>query len=231
MHRLEQALVEDRPRLLWISNPVNPLGCLLPLAWLEHFLSLARETGTVVVVDEAYGDYTDGDETPLTAAAFLAGNPHLMVLRTFSKIYGLPSLRVGYMMCANKEYCRAVTAYRPIFPFSWFSLYTCQLALLDDDWLLETRHNLALRKPIVAKGIQALGCEALPSQTNTIMFRHPWLQAMVLQHNLADHGVLVANLDQVSGIEGQGWLRMTVRAEDENQIFLNALAEAAQGNG
>jgi histidinol-phosphate aminotransferase len=221
--RLEAALLAEQPRLLWISNPINPLGCLLPLAVLERLLLLAGHTGTAVVVDEAYAEYTDSDEAPLSAASLLAANPHLIVLRTFSKIYGLPNLRVGYMICANQEYCRGVLAYRPTFPFSWFSLYTCQLALLDDDWLMEARSRLAQRKPIVEQGLDSLpGYERLPSQTNTIMFRQCDLSAETVQHRLADQGVLVANLDQVAGIEGQGWLRMTVRSEVENRIFLDA---------
>lgn len=221
--RLEAALLAEQPRLLWISNPVNPPGCLLPQTVLERLLALAGRTGTLVVVDEAYAEYTDSDQTPLSAASLLQTNLHLIVLRTFSKIYGLPNLRVGYMICANQECCRGVLAYRPIFPFSWFSLYTCQLALLDDDWLMEARSRLAQRKPIVEQGLNGLtGYEQIPSQTNTIMFRHHDLSAETVQHGLADQGVLVANLDQVAGIEGQGWLRMTVRSELENQIFLDA---------
>ena len=221
--RLEAALPALQPRLLWISNPVNPTGCLLPQALLERLLALAGRTGTVVVVDEAYAEYTDNDQTPLSAASLLTANSHLIVLRTFSKIYGLPSLRVGYMICANQECCRGVLAYRPVFPFSWFSLYTCQLALIDDDWLMEVRNRLAQRKPIVEQGLDGQGgYERIPSQTNTIMFRHHDLSAETVQHGLADQGVLVANLDQVAGIEGQGWLRMTVRSERDNQIFLDA---------
>ncbi len=221
--RLEAALLAEQPRLLWISNPVNPTGCLLPQALLERLLLLARQTGTVVVVDEAYAEYTDSDQTPLSAASLLQANTHLMVLRTFSKIYGLPNLRVGYMICANQDCCRGVLAYRPTFPFSWFSLYTCQLALLDDDWLMEARSRLAQRKPIVEQGLDGVsGYERIPSQTNTIMFRHGDLSAETVQHRLADQGVLVANLDQVAGIEGQGWLRMTVRSEAENTVFLDA---------
>ena len=221
--RLEAALPTLRPRLLWISNPVNPTGCLLPQALLERLLALAGRTGTVVVVDEAYAEYTDNGQTPLSAASLLEANSHLIVLRTFSKIYGLPSLRVGYMICANQAYCRGVLAYRPVFPFSWFSLYTCQLALIDDDWLMEVRSRLAQRKPIVEQGLDSQdGYERITSQTNTIMFRHHNFSAETLQHGLADQGVLVANLDQVAGIEGQGWLRMTVRSERDNQIFLDA---------
>ena len=155
----------------------------------------------------------------------LAAHPHLMVLRTFSKIYGLPNLRVGVFMSANPEYRRGVLAYRPTFPLSWFSLYTCQLALLDDDWLIEARSRLSRRKPLVEAGLDALtGFERLPSQVNTVMFRHRELPAAEVQHRLADHGVLVANLDQVSGIQNQGWLRMTVRSEADNAVFLVACA-------
>ncbi len=231
LQRLEAAMQAHHPRLLWISHPINPLGCALPMTVLERLVTLAAATGTAVVIDEAYGEYIDPDEAPCSCARLLAAHPHLMVLRTFSKIYGLPNLRVGVFMSANPEYRRGVLAYRPTFPLSWFSLYTCQLALLDDDWLIEARSRLSRRKPLVEAGLDALtGFERLPSQVNTVMFRHRNLPAAEIQHRLADHGVLVANLDQVSGIQNQGWLRMTVRSEADNTVFLAACAVISTGD-
>lgn len=193
--RIERALIDDRPWLLWISNPVNPMGCLLPMKLLERLLSVTEDAGTIMIVDEAYGEYTDNDDFLVTAAGFVRDNPHVIVLRTFSKIYGLPNLRVGYMISMNEQYRRGVLAYRPTFPFSWLSLYTCQLALLDDDWLIEARSKVARRKPIVEDTLRTLGFEVIPSATNTIMFRHPETSGSSLQHDLANHGVLVANLE------------------------------------
>ena len=228
--RLETELELRRPRVLWISTPVNPVGCALPRELLERLVARAARTGTWVVVDEAYGEYVDGDEGPRSCAVLVPTHPNLAVLRTFSKIYGLPSLRVGLLMSSDETLRRAVQHFRPTFPFSWFSLYTCQLALLDDDWLAEARSRLARRRPPVEAGLDALaGFQRVPTDVNTLLFRHRDLAALDLQTRLADRGALVANVDAVAGMEGQGWLRMTIREEADNAAFLEACAGAAQG--
>lgn len=214
-------------RLLWISNPINPTGQHIPADAIETLLSLASKTGTLLVVDEAYGEYGDTPDRIRSASALLKTYPNLMVLRTFSKIHCLPSARVGYMASSSEALRRAVNTYRPMFPFSWFSLYMAQLAVLDTDYVNEIRRRNQERKDRFWARIQREDSglhafEFLDSDTNTLMFRHADLRADALHGFLAAHGFLTANLNRLTGIRNQGFLRMTLHGDAVNEEFLDA---------
>ncbi|MGL1860963.1 MAG: histidinol-phosphate aminotransferase family protein [Pseudodesulfovibrio sp.] len=216
-----KAIAETRPKLVWISNPVNPTGQHVPLHEIRKVVDACKLAEVPVVVDEAYGEYSDTDDGYVSAAAMVPENPHLMVLRTFSKMYSLPSARVGYMMCASPELRAAVNLYRPMFPFSWFSLYLAQLAVLDDDYIVESRTRLARRKAAFMDAVSGFTqFEFIPSDTNTLMFRHASLSADELVMALTKKGILTANLNKVDGIEGLQFLRMTIRSSDDNAVFV-----------
>ena len=89
------ALINDRTRLVFIANPNNPTGTWLKTAELEAFLAAVPEQ-VIVVVDEAYGEYVEAEADCPNALRWLDRFPNLIVTRTFSKVYGLAGLRVGY---------------------------------------------------------------------------------------------------------------------------------------
>lgn len=230
---LERCMADGDIKLTWISNPVNPTGQHIPLEHIGRLVESARRSGGFIVVDEAYGEYTDDADGVVSATRFLHENPQLMVLRTFSKIHCLPSARVGYMMCSDPQPRQAVNTFRPMFPFSWISLYMAQLALLDDEHVEQTRAGIISRKARLMELLAApdSGLDAftfLDSDTNTLMFRHQRMQAAELGEALARRGFLVANLNGISGISGQQYLRMTLHEESANDLFLDACAEAAR---
>ncbi|TYT74510.1 aminotransferase class I/II-fold pyridoxal phosphate-dependent enzyme [Desulfobotulus mexicanus] len=215
-------------RLLWISNPVNPTGQFIALDDIHALLSHASATGTFVVIDEAYGEYTDRPDAIRSASAFLKSYPNLMVLRTFSKVHCLPSARVGYMIASSESLRQAVNTYRPMFPFSWFSLYMAQLAVLDTDYVNEIRKRNLERKThffeLIREKNSELGAFSfLNSDTNTLMFRHRNLGADALHELLAKQGFLTANLNRLTGIQNQGFLRMTLHGDGVNEKFIDAI--------
>ena len=225
-----ETLGRTRPNLVWISNPVNPTGQDLPLSWIGAVVRAAAELNIAVVVDEAYGEYTDRDDRIISAAELAADQPNLMVLRTFSKIHALPSLRVGYLMSSSPQILEAVNLYRPMFPFSWFSLFVAQIALVDEEHPQRARRQTARRRDkLIADlaGLPAYDC--LPSATNTIMVRQPDYSAQGLWSALAARGVLAANLAHINGLSGQEFLRLTVRSGADNDYLIRALKDIAEG--
>ncbi len=210
------------PKLLWISNPVNPTGQSLPLKWMEELTAACALQGTAVVVDEAYGEYTDTDREIVSASRLTRKYENLMVLRTFSKIHALPSLRVGYLMCAGRDILKAVSLYRPMFPFSWFSLFLAGIASIDEEHVQGARRKLHVRHERLYRQLETLKTFShLPSQTNTLMLRSAYLNATELWQGLAKRGFLTANLNRVNGLKGQNFLRMTVCSEEENDLFIH----------
>lgn len=105
--------------------------------------------------------------------AFLSAVPNFSVLRTFSKIHALPSLRVGYLMCSNQDVIEAVTFYRPMFPFSWFSLFVAQIASIDDEHVkLSRATNIKRRNRLYEQLSELETFIYIPSETNTLMLKN-----------------------------------------------------------
>ncbi|MEA3333002.1 MAG: histidinol-phosphate transaminase [Pseudomonadota bacterium] len=223
---LKELISTHAPKLLWISNPVNPTGQSLPLVWLEELATACALQGTAIVVDEAYGEYTDTDQKVVSASGLTQKCGNLMVLRTFSKIHALPSLRVGYLMCSDGDILQAISLYRPMFPFSWFSLFLAGTASIDEEHVQEARRKLSLRYERLCRQLETLNTfSCLPSQTNTLMLRNLQLSADELWQALAKRGFLTANLNRVNGLKGQNFLRMTICSEAENDLFISACRE------
>jgi histidinol-phosphate aminotransferase len=223
-------ITEKQPALVWISNPVNPTGQDLPMSWIRAVAEQAQATGTAVVVDEAYGEYTDPDYGRQGAFSLIPGHPNLMVLRTFSKIHALPGIRVGYMMCGEPEIIKAVELYRPMFPFSWFSLFVAQAAFVDEEQPIKARQRTQERKQVLYAQLNAMPrYQYLPTATNTIMLRHESLGAVRLWKELAARGCLTANLNGINGLKGEEFLRITIRAREDNAKLTDALEQADQG--
>ncbi|WP_029895912.1 pyridoxal phosphate-dependent aminotransferase [Desulfohalovibrio reitneri] len=224
-----ERLRHGRFRLLWLSNPVNPTGQHIPVAEIGRMVKAARLAGTAVVVDEAYGEYTDRPEGVVSASRFLAEAPNLLVLRTFSKAHCLPGGRVGYLLCASGGLRKAVDAYRPMFPAPWISLHLAKLAASDPDHATRAREMAAGRRTrFLANASRLPGFQFLASDTNTIMFRHHQADADTLHAALAARGFLTANLNSLTGIQGHNWLRLTLHRDELNDAFLQACRKAVQ---
>lgn len=215
-----KAYKEQAPKLLWISNPINPTGQFIPHEHLQQIITQTNKS-LIIVVDEAYGECTDSDSGYISAAKFVSSTPNLIVLRTFSKLYGLAGARVGYMICSSPLLRKAVHYYRQYFPLSLLSLYLAQLATLDDAYLCECRGRIIRRKNAFLNDTKILtDFQFLPSSTNTIMFKHKLLEAKTLFLLLAQQGILTANISGVTGIKDEHFLRMTLRTHHDNSLFI-----------
>jgi histidinol-phosphate aminotransferase len=207
-------------RLAIVCNPNNPTSTALPLDEIAAFVAdVPRHV--CVILDEAYCEFNilqDPDES----IALLDRHPNLVLLRTFSKVYGLCGLRVGYGLCGSEEFRTAVDQVRQ--PF--FCNAAAQAAALEalnhqDEVVRRVERNLAERIGL-DDGLRALGIEPAESQANFVWFDlgDGREEAEVMQ-GLAQRGVLV----RAGGALGrEGALRVTVGTQAENERFLEALA-------
>ncbi len=223
MAKMIDTIQRKRPKLIWVSNPNNPTGQYIPLSEIKVLVQAAERANSLIVVDEAYGEYTDPDSGLLSASTLTKAHTNLMVLRTFSKMYGVPSARVGYMVCSSGEIRQATTHYRPMFPLSWVSLYIAQMSILDDEFVADTRRILLKRKKTLITSFETLPkIIVVPSDTNTFMLKHCSLSAKNFLLKLETRGIIAANLNGVIGIKGEEFIRMTVRSTPDNELFVDA---------
>ena len=208
--------VEPRTRLLFVANPNNPTGTHVGKQALEKLL---REVPpeVIVAVDEAYFEYADAPDYS-SALALRGLRERLVVLRTFSKIYGLASLRVGYAIGPAKlvDYMNRV---RP--PFNVGSLgQAAATAALDDAAHVEhSRRTNATERARLTAALKELGLAVAPSQANFVWvdFGRP---AQPIYEALLPKVVIVRAFGPTVTA-----LRVTVGTPPENDRFLSALAE------
>ncbi|MBU3698244.1 histidinol-phosphate transaminase [Dechloromonas sp.] len=213
-----RAAIRPDTRIVWIANPNNPTGNFLPYAEVRAFLESVPQD-VVVVLDEAYNEYIPAAER-VDTTAWLKEFPNLLICRTFSKIYGLAGLRVGYGV-ASAEIADLMNRVRQ--PFNVNNLAIAgALAALDDDAFLNASYELNRRgmAQIVA-ALEKHGLEHIPSCGNFVTFRAG--DAAAVNHKLLKHGVIVR---PIAGYGLPEWLRVTIGTEAENARFIEALAKA-----
>ena len=205
-------------RLIWIANPNNPTGTFLPYPQLKAFLQ-AVPADVVVVLDEAYNEYIPPPERTDTTA-WLAEFPNLVITRTFSKIYGLAGLRIGYAL-ASAEIADLMNRVRQPFNCNNLALAAATAALDDHEFVARSYAlNRAGMEQIIA-GLKRFGFSHIPSHGNFLTFKAG--DAAALNQKLLKQGVIVRPL---GGYEMPEWLRVTIGTEVENLRFLDALDKA-----
>jgi histidinol-phosphate aminotransferase len=219
-HDLEAMRAAIRPdtRIVWIANPNNPTGNFLPYPEVRAFLEVVpREV--VVVLDEAYNEYLPPAER-VDTADWIKDFPNLVVTRTFSKIYGLAGLRVGYAL-ASAEIADLMNRVRQPFNVNNLAI-AAAVAALDDHLFVADSYELNRRgmEQIVA-GLKRLGLEHIPSHGNFVTFKAG--DGAAVNQKLLQQGVIVR---PIGGYGLPEWLRVTIGSEPENARFLDALAKA-----
>jgi len=193
------------PGVLYLANPHNPTGTIVPAADLETLVETVP-TDWLIVVDEAYHEFMRAG-VRTTALDLLDRHPGLVVTRTFSKAYGLAGMRVGYAIAAA-EVLEPVSRIRPPFNVSTPSLAAAAAALDDEAHLERTvRETLRARDSLVA-ACERLGLRSLPSQANFLLVddRGGWSAALAAEAISVRPG---ANLGM------PGWARISLpRPED-----------------
>jgi histidinol-phosphate aminotransferase len=219
-HDLDAMRAAIRPdtRIVWIANPNNPTGNFLPYPEVRAFLE-AVPRDVVVVLDEAYNEYLPPAER-VDTAGWIKDFPNLVVTRTFSKIYGLAGLRVGYAL-ASAEVADLMNRIRQPFNVNNLAI-AAAVAALDDHLFVAESYELNRRgmEQIVA-GLKRLGLEHIPSHGNFVTFRAG--DGAAVNQKLLQQGVIVR---PIGGYGLPEWLRVTIATEAENARFLEALEKA-----
>lgn len=212
-------------KTLWLCSPNNPTGQPISAAEIEAIVRAAEETFTIVVLDEAYGEYTDDMAEFASTARLLSRNEHLIVLRSFSKAYGLAGMRIGYAMMSSKVVHDAVARQMEYFPVTRLSIELARIAAEDQDYIALTRNRTRKRIAALTKALDRMqGVEYVPSESNIFLARCPAYSTRELRDALIERGVLVADAD-MEGLRGQGWVRITCREPADNACLVHALED------
>ena len=222
-HDLEAMLAEvtAATRLVLVCNPNNPTSTAVPLASIAQFLAEVPRH-VCVIVDEAYCEFSLLED-PDTSIALLAAHPNLVLLRTFSKVYGLCGLRVGFALCGSEDLPRVLDQVRQPFFCNALAQAAAVEALTHQDAVTERVTRTIAERISMDERLRALGLEPADSQANFCWFHlGEERDEEEVMRGLRERGVLVRG---GTALGGPGALRVTYGSPQENMRFLEALAE------
>lgn len=219
-HDLQAMLdeVTDKTKIIWICNPNNPTGTMVTHTEVKSFIERV-DSNILVVLDEAYVEYNESPDFP-DGLALLKAHPNLVLLRTFSKIYGLASLRIGYGI-GHPDVIRSINQVREPFNTSRFAQSAAKAALADQAFVDRCRKSNSEGRRYLNEQFVRLGLKAYPSYGNFIMVDTGKPAADVFQQ-LLQRGMIVRGGHQ---LEFPTSIRVTIGSREQNEKFIAALEQ------
>lgn len=205
--------------LLILAQPSSPAGVSVKLALLRQLLRRCSETGTQLVLDECFLGFLDEPER-LTLRPELPEHPELLLIRAFTKLWGMAGVRLGWALCADGAFLDAMRREGPPWSVSHLAQEAGVAALRERDYAGRVRALLAAERPKLAEGLRRLGLRVVPGEANYLLFK----SAVPLDAPLRERGILLRRCGDFAGLDG-GWYRAAVRTAEDNARLLAALAE------
>jgi histidinol-phosphate aminotransferase len=217
-HDLEAMLqaVTDQTRVIWVCNPNNPSGTFVDHEALNSFLDRLPDH-VLVVLDEAYVEYVTDDTFP-DSLSLLDYNPRIVVLRTFSKIYGLASFRAGYGI-AHPDVIQQLSRVREPFNLNRLAQSATLAAVEDETFVVYCRNQNRLGLKQVMNQLDEWNISYFPSQANFLLIDTGYNADEAFQY-LLKRGVIVRS---GNALGFPTYLRVTIGKKEENEAFLAGL--------
>ncbi len=212
------ATVNDNTGLIFIANPNNPTGLIIPIEEIESILKSIPKT-CILVLDEAYYEFAYDLEDRRTLQ-LIDAYPNLVITRTFSKAYGLAGLRMGYAF-ASKEITELLLRIQLPFMVNQVALEASLSALQDQVFLQEVIENNKQGMQQMRSSLHALNLTTLESHCNFITF-DCGKNALPIYSELLNHGIIVRPL---TPYQLPNFLRVSIGKEEDNERFLKAISQ------
>lgn len=217
-------LIEKEPySVVLLNNPHNPSGAVLESHEVRRIFDAAASSGATLLLDEAFIDYVPHASLVREAAT----QPALVVLRSLTKFYGCPALRIGYAV-AHPDTIRAIRSLLPTWPVTQLALDTLTEAVADREFAEASLLENAVEREWLADSIGQLGLTVFPSAANYLLIELPAempAAAELRSRLIARHRILIRNCDSYEGLAAGRYIRVAVRTREENRRLTHALAE------
>lgn len=213
----------ERPGVVVLNNPHNPSGAILTAMEVCRILDAARAAGAPLLLDEAFIDYVPHESLAHEAAGRLG----LIVIRSLTKFYGCPGLRVGYAV-AHPDTAAAIQSRLPTWPVTQLASDALTEAIGDCQYAEESIRENATERACLADGLKNIGVFVFPSAANFLLLelRAEMPSASDLRNRLIKkHRILIRNCDSYEGLAIGRYIRVAVRSAKENRRLILALAE------
>ena len=205
--------------VVFICQPNNPTGRTVPRPLLLRILERCRDVGALLVLDECFCDFLD-DPAAYTLVGELASWPELLILKSFTKLYAMAGVRLGYCLSSDGALMDAMSAAGPPWSVSSLAQAAGLAALKETDYVRETRELNRTERCWLYGQLKELGLCVIPGEANYLLFRceTPLAAAM------GQRGILLRECGNYHGLD-DSWYRTAVRTREENERLVQALRE------
>jgi threonine-phosphate decarboxylase len=208
--------------LVFLANPASPSGALIPPARLLALITALDDAGVRVVLDETFIDFVE----EASLKAHLSRFPHLIILRSFTKFFGIPGLRLGYVLAAPELVAHLAARQEP-WSVNTLAQAAGRACLADHDFMAQTRLLVQEERQYLLEGLAALpGLKTFPSAVNYLLVKltRPGGTAAQLRRQMLDRRLIIRDASNFRGLD-ERYFRIAVRRRQENDRLLQALKQ------
>lgn len=212
---------------VFIINPDNPSGSFIPKNEIIEILNACKENNTICVVDESFIDFAEQDiRYTLVKNKILKDYPNLIVIKSISKSYGVPGLRLGILATSNTELLKTLHDFLPVWNINSFAEYFMQINGSYEKEYIESCNNIARQRKIMIEHLQKISyLKVYESQANYIMCKvTSGITSIKLASKLLkEYNILIKDLSKKKGFFKKNYIRLAVKDESQNILLYNAL--------
>lgn len=206
---------------VFFCNPNNPTGLYFNKRIMENLLSACQRQGCYLIVDEAFYDFVSQYES---LVPYLKDFPNLILLRSMTKIYAIPGLRLGYMI-ASSEIIERLTNYQSHWSVNSIAMKVGERCLEENEYVHQTVQFVSSQREILFDFYKRNGFIVTDSKVNFYLLRDRLLEEQYsLFEFLLKKGIVPRHTFNFPGLEGK-WLRFAIRTDEENKKLLEAMQE------
>ena len=208
--------ISEKTKMIFLCTPNNPTGALISK---EDIIKISNSTDAIIVVDEAYTEYSETDNVDL-----IENNPNIFIMRTMSKVLGLAGMRIGYGL-SNKEIIEYMHRVKPVFSLTRLSYIAALNTLKDTEFIKEsTKKGIESREYLYNELIKIKEFNVFKSKSNYILvgIKNTGLTAKELTTLLLEKGVIIRDCTSFKGLD-EYWIRISIGTLKEDEKFIKIL--------
>ena len=220
--RLDDGFIDeitDGTDMVFLCQPNNPTGVTDNGEVLMRILQRCCETGAVLVMDECFNEFLDSPGSH-TMKGFIKSHENLVILRSFTKLYAMAGIRLGYCLCSDKKLLERMRLAGQPWSVSHIAQQAGIAALHEKEYAGRVRAVVREERGFLIERLRGLGIRVIPGEANYLLFK----SVSGLDERLEKRGILIRSCGNYEGL-WDGWYRIAVRTHEDNERLVKALEE------
>lgn len=211
------SVLDQDVELLFLANPNNPTGNLVSREWIRAVLEHCRDRKIHVVLDECFIEFCTEDCSMLQEAEQYA---NLILVRAFTKIFAIPGVRLGYLVCSNQTLLQSIGRQLPEWNLSGFAQAAGCAGAGESDFIKRSARYVKEERQFLENGLRNLGMKVYAGKANFLLF----YTKKPIYSQLLERGILIRDCENYRGLSG-GFYRVAVKNREENELLLKRMGE------